>query len=66
MTNDEIVTLLRKQIAACSNTAEWCRKTGVPASYVSRMINGKMNTVPSVLLRGLGLERVTKIRKVKP
>lgn len=66
MTNKDVIEMLEKAASASGNgsMAAWCKKKNVSSGTVSMIRAGKMPPTPNIL-RALGLERVTEIRKIK-
>lgn len=64
MTEAEVVELVRVGAAKAGSLREYARQTGVTASYISDLLNGRRAPGPKIL-GPLGLERL-KVIEYRP
>jgi hypothetical protein len=60
---EDVVILLRAEIAAAGSQSEWARKHGVDRATLSAALAGRRNLQPRVL-EALRLEQVTVYRRL--
>lgn len=62
MTKDQVLTLLRQDIAKAGSQKAWAAQAGVSQQYLSDMLRGARELSDDVL-RSVGVERVVTYRR---
>jgi len=57
LNKQEVVNLLRKEIAKAGSQSEWARRTGIHRTALSALLNGRKGLQPKILA-ALGLKKV--------
>jgi hypothetical protein len=60
---EDVLNLLRAEIAATGSQLQWARKKGVDRATLNAALRGRRNLQPKVL-KALGLEEVTVYRRL--